>query len=139
MMRTETDVIEFEAPTWDGLDAALAFAQGGVKTDGAVMSPREVGELLTIVRGDLAVLRVAERVQRGAPVVTHFLEAALPAAVAPAAAAPAAPRGAGLTPRDVAMQKGYTGNVCDVCEGPNMVRNGTCERCQDCGATTGCS
>ena len=34
---------------------------------------------------------------------------------------------------------GYTGNVCTSCGGVRMIRAGTCELCQDCGSTTGCS
>lgn len=35
--------------------------------------------------------------------------------------------------------QGYTGNICMQCGGARMVRNGTCELCQDCGSTSGCS
>jgi ribonucleoside-diphosphate reductase alpha chain len=41
--------------------------------------------------------------------------------------------------RQVAKSKGYTGNTCTNCGGMSMVRNGTCEKCEDCGETTGCS
>lgn len=34
---------------------------------------------------------------------------------------------------------GYTGNCCRDCGGVRMVRNGTCEICNDCGNTSGCS
>lgn len=34
---------------------------------------------------------------------------------------------------------GFTGNACHACGGFQMVRSGTCERCLDCGETTGCS
>ena len=39
----------------------------------------------------------------------------------------------------MARAAGYTGNLCDSCGGSKMRRNGTCERCDDCGATSGCS
>lgn len=38
-----------------------------------------------------------------------------------------------------AKQAGYTGGMCAECGNFQMVRNGTCEKCQCCGATTGCS
>ena len=41
--------------------------------------------------------------------------------------------------RKIARQQGYTGNFCEDCGGCHMVRNGTCEKCNDCGSTTGCS
>lgn len=34
---------------------------------------------------------------------------------------------------------GYTGNPCPTCGSARMRRNGTCEVCDDCGTTTGCS
>lgn len=40
---------------------------------------------------------------------------------------------------NMARAAGYTGNMCDSCGGVKMRRNGTCERCDDCGATSGCS
>lgn len=38
-----------------------------------------------------------------------------------------------------ARQMGYTGSICDLCGGCRMVRSGTCEKCEDCGITSGCS
>ena len=35
--------------------------------------------------------------------------------------------------------KGYTGDICPECQSMTMVRNGTCLKCETCGATTGCS
>ncbi len=37
------------------------------------------------------------------------------------------------------MMQGYTGNMCSECQNFTMVRNGTCEKCDTCGATSGCS
>jgi ribonucleoside-diphosphate reductase alpha chain len=41
--------------------------------------------------------------------------------------------------RQQAMMQGYTGNMCSECQNFTMVRNGTCEKCDTCGATSGCS
>jgi adenosylcobalamin-dependent ribonucleoside-diphosphate reductase len=38
-----------------------------------------------------------------------------------------------------AKAKGYTGNACAECGQLTMVRNGACEKCDNCGATSGCS
>ena len=35
--------------------------------------------------------------------------------------------------------KGYTGEACSECNNFTLVRNGTCLKCDTCGATTGCS
>ncbi|MCO5164360.1 MAG: vitamin B12-dependent ribonucleotide reductase [Mesorhizobium sp.] len=37
------------------------------------------------------------------------------------------------------LMQGYTGNMCTECQNYTMVRNGTCEKCDTCGATSGCS
>ncbi|MEM0899144.1 MAG: vitamin B12-dependent ribonucleotide reductase [Pseudomonadota bacterium] len=38
-----------------------------------------------------------------------------------------------------AMMQGYTGDMCSECSNFTMVRNGTCLKCDTCGATSGCS
>jgi ribonucleoside-diphosphate reductase alpha chain len=38
-----------------------------------------------------------------------------------------------------ARLKGYEGDMCDECGQFTMVRNGTCLKCETCGATSGCS
>ncbi|OXT00253.1 ribonucleoside-diphosphate reductase, adenosylcobalamin-dependent [Notoacmeibacter marinus] len=38
-----------------------------------------------------------------------------------------------------ALSMGYTGNSCPECQNFTMVRNGTCEKCDTCGSTSGCS
>ena len=51
--------------------------------------------------------------------------------------------GAAADPRParlrVARMKGYEGDPCGECGNLTMVRNGTCLRCDTCGATSGCS
>jgi len=44
-----------------------------------------------------------------------------------------------LSDQQMAKAKGYTGDPCPECFALTMVRNGTCQRCDSCGATTGCS
>ncbi|GLQ39394.1 ribonucleotide-diphosphate reductase subunit alpha [Rhizobium albus] len=41
--------------------------------------------------------------------------------------------------RAKSLMQGYTGNSCPECQNFTMVRNGTCEKCDTCGATSGCS
>ena len=41
--------------------------------------------------------------------------------------------------RAKSILQGYTGNPCPECQNFTMVRNGTCEKCDTCGATSGCS
>jgi hypothetical protein len=35
-------------------------------------------------------------------------------------------------------QAGYTGSICPGCGSDRMRQNGTCEKCEACGGTTGC-
>ena len=41
--------------------------------------------------------------------------------------------------RSKAKLQGYTGDSCSECGNYTMVRNGSCLKCNSCGATTGCS
>ncbi|HXV73160.1 MAG TPA: hypothetical protein VD713_00360, partial [Sphingomonadales bacterium] len=41
--------------------------------------------------------------------------------------------------RAAAKMKGYEGDACEECGNFTLVRNGTCLKCDTCGATTGCS
>jgi ribonucleoside-diphosphate reductase alpha chain len=44
-----------------------------------------------------------------------------------------------MTAVQIARQKGYEGDPCSECKQFTMVRNGTCLKCETCGATSGCS
>lgn len=44
-----------------------------------------------------------------------------------------------ITKRDEALMKGYEGDACPDCGQFTLVRNGSCLKCNSCGATTGCS
>ena len=59
-----------------------------------------------------------------------------PAPVSPTDLGPVAPK---MVNRATASQMGFTGNCCSTCGSYQMVRNGTCEKCNECGSTTGCS
>jgi ribonucleoside-diphosphate reductase alpha chain len=41
--------------------------------------------------------------------------------------------------RAIAKMKGYLGEACGECQNMTLVQNGTCKKCETCGATTGCS
>ena len=41
--------------------------------------------------------------------------------------------------RQAAIERGFTGDICDECGSSQMTRNGTCLKCNSCGSTTGCS
>jgi ribonucleoside-diphosphate reductase alpha chain len=60
-------------------------------------------------------------------------------AAADAASAKADAKTLAADRRAQALAQGYTGNMCSECQNFTMVRNGTCEKCNTCGATSGCS
>ncbi len=51
----------------------------------------------------------------------------------------AAPLSSAAEKRTLARMKGYTGEACTECGNFTQVRNGTCLKCDTCGATSGCS
>src|SRR5690606_21373604 len=73
--------------------------------------------------------------------VSAELESALTSALFTDAAAKEASDAKALAAerRQQSMMQGYTGNSCSECQNFTMVRNGTCEKCDTCGATSGCS
>jgi ribonucleoside-diphosphate reductase alpha chain len=44
-----------------------------------------------------------------------------------------------VDPRTKAKMQGYEGDPCGDCGNYTLVRNGTCMKCNTCGATSGCS
>lgn len=53
--------------------------------------------------------------------------------------AKSASQGGAATSSTQARFRGYTGDSCNECGHFTLVRNGTCLKCETCGATTGCS
>jgi ribonucleoside-diphosphate reductase alpha chain len=62
-----------------------------------------------------------------------------PAAKVTETASSAAAAGAAPDAKFVAKMKGYLGESCSECQNMTLVQNGTCKKCDTCGATTGCS
>ena len=91
--------------------------------------PKELKEL-TVVHG-------------GQAQQPQMMSGAQPAvALAPPIAATAAVGAAGsaaIDRRAEARMKGYEGDACGDCGNFTLVRNGTCMKCDTCGATSGCS
>ena len=104
-----------------------------------LVAPREPGrvevEATIHDQGSLARLTLVARPVPGAPA-----PAAAPAEPHPPAPLSAAAPLATLAPAatDQLRHLGYSGNVCVTCGGTRMRRRGTCETCEDCGATSGC-
>ncbi len=134
--------IEVEIATWEGIDARLATLQVEVRYGVMAQQGKRIFEELAALRADLAALRAVERAQRGTPVVTRFLEPAEPAeltSIRPEPTSNLPPPSPLTTGREQMIDRGFTGNFCPDCGSARMIRTGTCETCQDCGANTGCS
>ena len=65
--------------------------------------------------------------------------AALQTLVPEVGAATVATGTASMSARDKAKMQGYEGDPCGECGNYTLVRNGTCMKCNTCGATSGCS
>jgi ribonucleoside-diphosphate reductase alpha chain len=133
----------------------LAHVQPSMQMD--AMGPEPHDDFIAEEEGGVSV-RPAGVAERLHPVSSHLHPGQMPAKAQPvASAAPLAPAtsaalGVGSAsslaatatlPRTEAINaskaKGYTGNACSECGQLTMVRNGACEKCDSCGATSGCS
>jgi ribonucleoside-diphosphate reductase alpha chain len=130
----------------------LAHVQPSMQMD--AMGPEAQEEYIAEEEAGVQV-RPAGVAEKLHPVSTHLRPGHEPpqGAGATAAANPPAPRftpsnGGGGTAVATLMRteainaskaKGYTGNACSECGQLTMVRNGACEKCDSCGATSGCS
>jgi ribonucleoside-diphosphate reductase alpha chain len=129
----------------------LAHVQPSMQMD--AMGPEAQEEYIAEEEGGINV-RPAGIVERLHPVSTHLHpghESTPQASVAPVAPTPEVTVTVrGSTGTSVAVlarteainaskAKGYTGNACSECGQLTMVRNGACEKCDSCGATSGCS
>src|SRR5690606_18043024 len=116
------------APTASASGPARAVATGNVVT---ALKPAtaQLREEATAFKRDYE--QRARELTEEAPADTLFSDTA--AKEAAEAKALAAER------RQKALMQGYTGNMCSECGNFTMVRNGTCEKCDTCGATSGCS
>ncbi|MEL7029283.1 MAG: hypothetical protein AAGL49_08715 [Pseudomonadota bacterium] len=84
-----------------------------------------------IIEGDASDLDAAA-IERGVAELAAALDAA-------AQDIPAPSRSERKVQMRAARLKGYEGDACSECGQFTMVRNGSCLRCDSCGATTGCS
>jgi ribonucleoside-diphosphate reductase alpha chain len=136
----------------------LAHVQPSMQMD--AMGPEPNDEFIAEEEGGVS-LRPAGVSEKFHPVSTHLhpgQDVARPQTPAPRASAataselvpPSLPVSAVSTAASVATltrtmaiteskAKGYTGNACSECGQLTMVRNGACEKCDSCGATSGCS
>ena len=119
------------------LETPAGEARGGPKaTSGAAPVAHGHGSVTALRSGASAALAF----HRGEPLEEDEDEAET--ALAPAPAPQPAPKSARADKAEkaaLARLKGYEGESCGECGNFTMVRNGTCLKCDTCGATSGCS
>ncbi len=129
-----------------GQDKAPAAGPGpaSVISNGLVRS--KPGDKLMLVRGATGGEAPAVRAAGGSSAQGYVQgatalkgELAEPASLTFGAAATAPANEQVAERRAEARMKGYVGEACPECGNFTMVRNGTCLKCDTCGATTGCS
>ncbi|MEM7213169.1 MAG: vitamin B12-dependent ribonucleotide reductase, partial [Pseudomonadota bacterium] len=99
-----------------------------------------VSKEFTVLNGGQAQMAAAIAQPDLAPQMSAGVATATATVVAPAATSQAAAAGAIAAERRAeARMKGYEGDACGDCGNFTLVRNGTCMKCDTCGATSGCS
>jgi len=116
---------QLEAPTAVTMADVIAFDTG----DGDAVAVAE----------PVAVAAVVTEAPKAATVGTASVLASAPAVAKPAAAPLVVQVQSKTSKAAEARLKGYEGDPCDECGQMMMVRNGTCLKCLNCGATSGCS
>ncbi len=92
-------------------------------------------------RNERATVAMAPAAAAGAQVLTDGMTAAFAVSAGAVAVSAAAAQDAGdrLVRIREARMKGFEGDACTECGNFTLVRNGTCLKCNTCGATSGCS
>ena len=118
-------------------DDFIAEEEGGVS-----VRPAGVAERLHPVSSHLHPGQMVAP-SRAQPVASAALVAPLASSAALGVGSVSSVAATATLPRTEAINaskaKGYTGNACSECGQLTMVRNGACEKCDSCGATSGCS
>ncbi len=111
---------------------------GGQMAGGAIATSQSQMQADATGGGQVFAFAGATALRAEPDIETRSLELAFqPAAKLREAAAEAA--SALADARAVAKMKGYLGEACPECQNFTLVQNGTCKKCETCGATTGCS
>ncbi|HTO31310.1 MAG TPA: vitamin B12-dependent ribonucleotide reductase [Pararhizobium sp.] len=124
------NVTSFSGPSFSGSAARKLETVAAVSTSEIVAFKRDYEE-----RAAELVEEVADDASTEPDVTALFSDKA----AAEAAAAKADAKKLEAERRIRSIAQGYTGNMCSECQNFTMVRNGTCEKCDTCGATSGCS
>ena len=99
-----------------------------------------VSKEFTVLNGGQTQMVASVAQPEMAPQMSAGVATATATVMAPAATSQAAAAGAIAAERRAeARMKGYEGDACGDCGNFTLVRNGTCMKCDTCGATSGCS
>jgi ribonucleoside-diphosphate reductase alpha chain len=111
-------------------------------SDEAIAYKRDYEERAKELAEEIADENPPDLFESDAPSPTTALfsdKAAADAAAAKTASAKTEAKALAAARRQQSLMQGYTGNECSECHNFTMVRNGTCEKCDTCGSTSGCS
>ncbi len=134
------DLTAGEAEEVRAADAALTHAMGlastgYVRSNLYVLNPEKRQSAAQAMEEGATVMRSAGGAAGGGATVSQTVAYAETTTVSASAGA-----GDGRAKQVAeARMKGYEGDSCDDCGNFTLVRNGTCMKCDTCGATTGCS
>ena len=125
-----TDPVEDSAP---GTQPAIAYVPDPIAVAPVTSRPAVAAAPVAWVSPPTVVLPTSKPAPAMAPAAAY----ASAVAVAATPAAPEVRSAASLQAE--AREKGYQGDPCGDCGQLMLVRNGTCLKCMNCGATSGCS
>jgi len=150
--RTDLAHVEPQGHRFDDMGGGVAEGQANVaQADSEMVQPaieifkrmassgfnrRRLPKEFTVLNGGQA--QVSASLSQVVAATVSVGPAAAPAP-APATAAVAAAGALAMNRRTEARMKGYEGDACGDCGNFTLVRNGTCMKCDTCGATSGCS
>ncbi len=121
----------------EAADDAIAIFKKMASTG---FSRRRLPKELLVVNGGQAAGTGPDTAMMSGPVATGAASGSATAPTTiPATAAVAAAGAVAMDRRTEARMKGYEGDACGDCGNFTLVRNGTCMKCDTCGATSGCS
>ncbi len=129
--RASTNVTSFAGSAARKLEPTVS-----ITTSEIVSFKRDYEERAKELAGEIAEEVIDDVVQEAKQTATALFS---DKAAADAASAKAEAKKKENERRMRSIAQGYTGNMCSECQNFTMVRNGTCEKCDTCGATSGCS
>ena len=139
--RTDLAHVQPTGETFDDLGRGEAEGVSNV----VPLETEAANQSLEVIRQVSSTGYLRKRLPQELMVLQGGIAAGAETALAPVAMPQSEPRQSASIPmtamdaRTKARMQGYEGDACGECGNYTLVRNGTCMKCNTCGATTGCS